>query len=174
MVKVRKIMSRDIGWHDNPETYTVDILYLECPLFRTSIISNFFFGPSALSVTALINSSGVSDPAISNFHYIELFSPSVQRFLWGCFPSAISRVFISLIRMLKKYLRKFSSNVYLFLFQHSNMLVKQMLNVKSSDEKCQALKFLESGLSNKEAAKKYVVPKNTISAWTENKTYSVH
>ena len=76
--------------------YTVDIRYLEYPLSRTFIISSFFLALLvALSVTSLINSVGISNPAI-----FKLFSRSLQRFL-GCFPYAISNVFISLIRMLK-------------------------------------------------------------------------
>ena len=55
----------------------------------------------------------------------------------------------------KEYIRKFWSNVYLFLFLHSNMLVKQKLTVKSLGEKIQALKHLESDLSNKEVSVEY-------------------
>ena len=50
------------------------------------------------------------------------------------------------------------------------MLVKRKLNIKSLGDKYQTLKDLESGLSNKEVAKKYGVPENTISTWTKNKT----
>ena len=39
------------------------------------------------------------------------------------------------------------------------MSVKRKRNVKSLGEKCQALKGLEGGLSNKEIAKKYGVCK---------------
>ena len=49
------------------------------------------------------------------------------------------------------------------------MSVKRKLNVKNLDQKCNALKDLESGLSNKEVAAKYGVPKNTVSTWVKNK-----
>ena len=49
------------------------------------------------------------------------------------------------------------------------MSVKRKLNTKSLGEKCNALKDLESGMSNKEVAEKYGVPKNTISTWLKNK-----
>ena len=40
--------------------------------------------------------------------------------------------------------------------------VKRQLSVKSLGEKWQALRQLEKGLSNKDVAEKYGVPKNTI------------
>ena len=49
------------------------------------------------------------------------------------------------------------------------MSVKRKLNTKSLGEKCNALKDLESGMSNKEVAEKYGVPKNTISTRLKNK-----
>ncbi|XP_065674129.1 tigger transposable element-derived protein 4-like [Hydra vulgaris] len=49
-------------------------------------------------------------------------------------------------------------------------LVKRKLTNKSIIEKCKALKDLETGMSNKEVAKKYGVPKNTLSTWIKNKT----
>ena len=77
-------------------------------IFNTSYLLSRIFSsvPSALSVTTLINSFGISNPAISNFHHVELFSRSLQLFL-GLFSIAISNVFISLIRMLKIYDEKF-------------------------------------------------------------------
>ena len=39
------------------------------------------------------------------------------------------------------------------------MSVKRKLNTKSLGEKCNALKDLENGMSNKEVAEKYGVPK---------------
>ena len=47
------------------------------------------------------------------------------------------------------------------------MSVKRKLNTKSLGEKCNALKDLESGMSNKEVAEKCGVPKNTISTKTK-------
>ena len=64
--------------------------------------------------------------------------------------------------MLKEYIWKIWSNIYLFLFQYNNLSVKRKLNVKSFGEKCQALKDLEIGISEKEVAKKYGVPWPTI------------
>ena len=40
---------------------------------------------------------------------------------------------------------------------------------KTLREKCQALKDLEKGESNKDVAAKYNVPKNTLSTWVKNK-----
>ena len=48
-------------------------------------------------------------------------------------------------------------------------LVKRKLTNKSIIEKCKALKDLEKGMSNKELAQKYGVPKNTVSTWVKNK-----
>ena len=58
----------------------MEIRYLKCPLSRT-----FSSGPLTLTVTAFINLFGISSTAVSSFHYVELFSPSLQRFL-GVFP----------------------------------------------------------------------------------------
>ena len=49
------------------------------------------------------------------------------------------------------------------------MPVKRKVIAKSLVKKCQALKDLESGLSNKKVAEKHGGPKNTISTWTTNK-----
>ena len=72
--------------------------------------------------------------------------------------------------MLKEYIQKLWSNVYLFLCQQNNISVKWKLNAKSLGQKWQALKDLESSLNNKKVAKKYGLPKKTISAWTKSKT----
>ena len=114
---------------------TVHIRYLEYPLSRTFINPTFSSVPSALSVTAPINAFSISNPAISNFHYVELFSWSLQRSL-GLFSI--------------RYLERFH-------FTHSFFLIsiKRKLNVKNLGEKCQTLNNLESGLSNKKVAKKY-------------------
>ena len=59
-------------------------------------------------------------------------------------------------------------------FQHrlgNNMsLVNQKLSIKRLGEKCQALRDLEKGLSNKDVAKKYGLPRKTISRWVKNKS----
>ena len=48
--------------------------------------------------------------------------------------------------------------------------VKRKLTVKSLGEKCQALRDLEKDLSNRDAAERYGVPRNTISTWVKNKS----
>ena len=40
---------------------------------------------------------------------------------------------------------------------------------KTLREKCQSLKDLEKGMSNKDVAAKYGVPKNTLSTWVKSK-----
>ena len=59
-------------------------------------------------------------------------------------------------------------------FKHrsgNNMsLVNQKLSIKRLGEKCQALRDLEKGLSNKDVAKKYGLPRKTISRWVKNKS----
>ena len=49
------------------------------------------------------------------------------------------------------------------------MTGKQKYNQKTLHEKCQALKDLDKGESNKDVAAKYNVPKNTLSTWVKNK-----
>ena len=48
------------------------------------------------------------------------------------------------------------------------MAAKRKLAVKTLAEKCKALKDLEKGISNKDVAEKYGVPKNTVSTWVKN------
>ena len=47
--------------------------------------------------------------------------------------------------------------------------IKRRLNSKPIGVKCKALKDLEKGMTNKDVAAKYGVPKNTLSTWVENK-----
>ena len=49
------------------------------------------------------------------------------------------------------------------LFRCFNMAVKRKFAVKTLAEKCQASRDLENGISNKNVAEKYGVPKNTVS-----------
>ena len=49
------------------------------------------------------------------------------------------------------------------------MSVKRKLNTKTLKEKCDILSHIEKGMTNKEAADKFGVPKNTISTWIKNK-----
>ena len=46
---------------------------------------------------------------------------------------------------------------------------KRKYTHKTFREKCQALKDLEVGESNKNIAAKYNLPKNTLSTWVKNK-----
>ena len=65
----------------------------------------------------------------------------------------------------------FEQCLYFFttFFHCFNMAVKRKLAVKTLAEKCQALRDLENGISNKNVAEKYGVPKNTVSTWLKNK-----
>ena len=47
--------------------------------------------------------------------------------------------------------------------------VKQKLTNKPLAQKCKALKDLENGLSNKDVATKYGVPRNIVSTWVKSK-----
>ena len=49
------------------------------------------------------------------------------------------------------------------------MSVQRKLNTKTLKEKCDILSHIEKGMTNKEAADKFGVPKNTISTWIKNK-----
>ena len=69
---------------------TVDIRYLEYPPSQILTILNFLFGPFSIPFNFPYK-SGISNSAISNFHYVEQFSRSLQSFL-GCFPSTISNI----------------------------------------------------------------------------------
>ena len=51
----------------------------------------------------------------------------------------------------------------------TKMSVKRKLNTKTLKEKCDILSHIEKGMTNKEAADKFGVSKNTISAWIKNK-----
>ena len=47
--------------------------------------------------------------------------------------------------------------------------LEENVTSKSVKEKVNALNDLKKGMSNKEVAKKYGVPKNTLSTWVNNK-----
>ena len=49
------------------------------------------------------------------------------------------------------------------------MSVKRKLNTATLKKKCDTLSHIEKGMTNKEAADKFDVPKNTISTWIKNK-----
>ena len=61
--------------------------------------------------------------------------------------------------------------LFFICYSHLNMLVagKRKYNYKLFREICQALKDLEKGMSSKDVAAKYGVPKNTLSTWVKNK-----
>ena len=65
----------------------------------------------------------------------------------------------------------FEQCLYFFtaFFRCFNMTVKRKLAVQTLAEKYQALRDLENGISNKNAAEKYGVPKNTVSNCLKNK-----
>ena len=58
---------------------------------------------------------------------------------------------------------------FIAFFRCFNMAVKRKLAVKTLAEKCQVLRDLKNGISNKNVAEKYGVLKNTVSMWLENK-----
>ena len=47
--------------------------------------------------------------------------------------------------------------------------VKRKLKITKLIQKCQIIRQIEKGMTNKEASKKFGVPKNTISTWMKNK-----
>ena len=49
------------------------------------------------------------------------------------------------------------------------MSVKRKLNTKTLKKKCDILSHIKKGMTNKEAADKFGVPKSTISTWVKNK-----
>ena len=51
----------------------------------------------------------------------------------------------------------------LYFFTAQSKAVKRKFAVKTLAEKCQASRDLENGISNKNVAEKYGVPKNTVS-----------
>ena len=65
----------------------------------------------------------------------------------------------------------FEQCLYFFIafFRCFNMAVKRKLAVKTLAEKCQALRDLENGISNKNVAEKNGESKNTVSTWLKNK-----
>lgn len=78
-MRKKKLLKKNYKYflkHKLSNIITVEIRYLEYLLSRT-----FSSIHSILSVTGLINSFGISSPAISNIYYIELFSRSLQHFL---------------------------------------------------------------------------------------------
>ena len=58
---------------------------------------------------------------------------------------------------------------FLVLCERKMVPIKQRLNNKPVGVKCKALKDLEKGMTNKDVAAKYGVPKNTLSTWVKNK-----
>ena len=58
---------------------------------------------------------------------------------------------------------------FVFSVVKTKMSVKRKLNTKSLKETCDILSHIEKGMTHKEAADKFGVPKNTISTWIKNK-----
>ena len=74
--------------------YAVDIRYFQYHSLESSLCRNFYLVPTTFSLTPfgnIINPFGISNSAISNFHYVKQFSRSIQSFL-GCIPSAIPNI----------------------------------------------------------------------------------
>ena len=157
-----------------------NVCYLELSLCRT-----FYLVPSALSLTSLINPFDISfETRLSQtFTMSNNFLGSFRNF-WAV-SHRLSRTFNWGFRMnhtvhfrhsnvnncIDKTL--FGSLFFLFfnILSGNNMFsVKWQLSVRSLGEICQALRELEKGLSNKDVAEKYGIPKNTISTWIENKS----
>ena len=47
--------------------------------------------------------------------------------------------------------------------------VKRKLTNKTLVQKCEIIRHIEKGMTNKEASERFGVPKNTISTWIKNK-----
>ena len=47
--------------------------------------------------------------------------------------------------------------------------VKQKLKNTKLIQKCQMIRQIEKGMTNKEASEKFGVPRNTVSTWMKNK-----
>ena len=126
-ISLRKIVSKSKvkllwkSWWKN--ITTVDICYLKYPLSRT-----FSSVPSALLVSALINSFGISNSAISKFHYVKLFFHSLQ-----CFLGLFSIPYLESFAFTHSNVERIYSKT-----QHKNMSVKWKLNINSLGNKCQA------------------------------------
>ena len=70
----------------------------------------------------------------------------------------------------KNFDRKWNKNLFFVLsVVKTKMSVKRNLNTKTLKEKCDILSHIEKGITNKEAADQFGVPKNTISTWIKNK-----
>ena len=52
--------------------------------------------------------------------------------------------------------------------RQNKMSVKHKLNTKTLTGKCDILSHIEKGMTNKETADKFGLPKNTISTWIKN------
>ena len=54
--------------------------------------------------------------------------------------------------------------------QRQDVSCKTKLNNTKLVEKCQIIRHIEKGMTNKEASEKFGVPKSTISTWIKNKS----
>ena len=155
-------------------TFTIsNTLYLEL-----SLCQNFYLFPSAFWLTSLIDPFGISNFAISNFHYVEgtknvlgPFSQFSQTFQSGFWINRTVHFRYSNVNNCidKTLFRRFFS---FFSFFPS---VKGKFRVKSFGKKCQALRDREKVLFKKDIAEKYGVPRNTVSTCIKNKSkYFLH
>ena len=53
--------------------------------------------------------------------------------------------------------------------RQNKMSVKRKLNTKTLTGKCDILSHIEKGITNKQTADKFGLPKNTISTWIKKK-----
>ena len=102
-------------------------------LSQTFIISNLFSVFSALSVTAFMNSFGISNATISKFYYVEFYY--VPSALLRAVFHPLSRTFSFHSLEWQRIHSKTLIECLSFLFQHHSMLLKQKLNIKSLDER---------------------------------------
>ena len=137
--KVDKVFVRGILFVKNYKTiwnYQTgnEKIRTSCRIQSTSGLSNFRYlklsicRTFSLLTAALITSFGITNPAFLNFDYAKLFSMSLHRFSDLLFISYLERFhFTHSIRILKRYIRKLWSNVYLFLFRHKSISVSMSL-----------------------------------------------
>ena len=144
------IIIKIILFPHRPNTINIRNLDYPLPLAFSSVFS-------ALLLIALINWFGISNPTISNFHYVKLFSWTLQRSL-GLFSF--------------RYLERFhftSSNVERI---HSKTLIECLSFLTSTKKHVghKKTRLNVKSLGKEYLALKYGVPKNTISTWTKNKS----
>ena len=161
-------------------TFTIsNTLYLELSQYQ-----NFYLVPSAFWLTSLIDPFGISNSAISNFHYVEgtknvlgPFSQFSQTFQ-SCFRinRSVHFGYSNVNNCIEKTLFRSFFFPFFIICSGTNMpSVKGKFRVKSFGKKCQALRNREKVLFKKDIAEKYGVPRNTVSTCIKNKSkYFLH